>query len=461
MKREELEKLEKPELIEIIMALIERVEKLESRLKMNSTNSSKPPSSDSWTRPKFQMRKSGKEVGGQKGHVGHGLKIIREPDVVLELKPSECTNCNGKLSNVEGLVSDVRYKIDVAIKSTIIKYKQIKAVCPTCSTVNKGKFPETLNSRIQYVESVRAIGALFTNYAMIGYDKTQKIMNDVFGVPIKAGTIVKHTKEFAEKCKPILNEISEKLKNSSILNCDETSVRVNSKKQWLHTASNNYATYNTVNEKRGKDGTDDNGILKDFQGTVVHDCWITYFSYKNCSHALCNAHLLRELQGVIDNTQQDWARQMQKLIREMKNVVDRYKETCKTGLSYYYNKKFALEYDRILTLGLTENPLTEVKKKRGKPRCLLDRFIKYQTEICRFINDFNVPFDNNQAERDIRHTKVKQKSSGGFRSTSGAQNFAKISSIIGTAIKQKLSLFKVFSDIISSEVNSIFIPNIA
>jgi len=331
----------------------------------------------------------------------------------------------------------------------------LEVICPACQTVNVGQFPDGISSRAQYGEGVRGISVLFTHYAMVGYDKTQKILKDVFGIPIRAGTIANHVKEFAHKSKPALHEIAERLKNAAIVHCDETSLRVNGKKQWLHTASNVEATYSTIHPKRGRTGTDDNGVLKEFSGTAVHDCWKSYFSYENCAHALCNAHLLRELQGVVDNTGQVWASEMQKILREMKEVVGCYKENGKDKLSAYYDKKFAKEYDRIIKFGEEENPVT-YEKKRSKPRCLLDRFITYQTEIVRFANDFEVPFDNNQAERDIRNAKVKQKVSGGFRSGDGAKNFGKISSVIGTAIKQGLSAFGAVSGILSGTVVSMF-----
>jgi transposase len=231
---------------------------------------------------------------------------------------------------------------------------------------------------------------------------------------------------------------------------------VNGKKQWLHTASDGDATYNTIHPRRGQEGTDDNGVLKEFAGTAVHDCWKPYFSYENCSHALCNAHLLRELQGVIDNTGQSWASAMQKTLREMKEVVERYKGNDKSELSTYYDKKFAEEYERITRLGEEENPVKEGEKRRSRERCLLDRFITYRAEIVRFSKDFSVPFDNNQAERDIRNAKVKQKVSGGFRSDEGAKNFGSISSVIGTAIKQGLSAFSAVSGILSGAMTSLF-----
>ena len=463
MKREDLEKLSKDELIDLILsmhtqmlALAAKLAELEARLNMDSTNSSMPPSSDRWQKSKPERKKSDKKPGGQPGHKGHGLKIDREPDEIIALKPTKCEQCGADICDIEGSAEDCRYKIDIEVRTVITRYDQLEVVCPVCDTVNIGQYPDGINSRAQYGEGIRGISVLFTHYAMVGYDKTQKLLNDVFGVPIQAGTIANHVKEFAHKSKPVLHEIAERLKSSPVLHCDETSVRVNGKKQWLHTASDGDATYSTIHRRRGQAGTDDNGVLKEFTGKAVHDCWKPYFSYENCMHALCNAHLLRELQGVIDNTGQTWAREMQEILREMKEVVEHYKESDKKGLSAYYDKKFTEEYERIIKLGEEENPVLDGEKKRSKTRCLLDRFIRYRAEIFRFTNDFKVPFDNNQAERDIRSTKVKQKVSGGFRSDEGARNFGKVSSVIGTVLKQGLSAFCVVSGIFSGAMTSLF-----
>jgi len=458
-----LEKLSKDELIDIILAmqdkllaLASRMAELEAQLNMNSTNSSMPPSSDRWKRPQSKRKKSGKKPGGQPGHQGHGLKITGEPDETVQHKPSVCERCGLDLSGAEGIASDSRYAIDVEIRTITTRHDQVKTACPNCGAISAGRFPEGLASRMQYGERVRTVAVLFTHYAMVGYDKTRKLLNDVFGIPTQAGTLVNHAKGFAQKSEPALQEIREKLRKSAILHCDETSARVHGELQWLHNASNNEATYHTVHPKRGAEGTDDNGVLKGFEGTVVHDFWKAYFKYKSCIHALCNAHLLRELQGVIENTGQAWASRMQDLLLAMKKAVDGHKEEGKEGLSGYYRRKFAEAYARIVREGEQEVPVVEGQRKRGKARCLLDRFIAYQKEICRFTEDFEVPFDNNQAERDLRGSKVKQKVSGGFRSGEGAKNFGKASSVIGTAIKQRISAFEAVSGIISGKLSSLF-----
>jgi len=231
---------------------------------------------------------------------------------------------------------------------------------------------------------------------------------------------------------------------------------VNGKNHWLHTAGNSEATYNTVHPKRGCEGTDDNGVLKDFTGVAVHDCLAQYFGYENALHAVCNAHLLRELQGVIENRGYVWASDMQAHLRNMKKAADDFAVDGKSALPDDLLVSFAAEYDRILALGETETPRDTGQTKQSKSRNLLERFIRYRAEITRFTKDFAVPFTNNQAERDIRNAKVKMKVSGGFRSDDGAKNFAKISSVISTAAKQGLSAFKTVSDIFNNSAYSLF-----
>ena len=291
---------------------------------------------------------------------------------------------------------------------------------------------------------------------MVSYDKTQKILQDIFDIPISTGTIVNHVSEFTQKAEPVLNEIPQRLQGESVLNFDETGLYVDGDKQWLHTASSGGATYVTVHPKRGQVGTDDNGVLAGFGGVAVHDCWQAYLKYENCSHALCNAHLLRELQGVVENTGQGWAVWMMDFLRRVKGVVKCCKEAGECELPVGCCEAFVEEYEQIVELGLQENPLVVGVRKRSKTRCLLDRFIVYRGEVLRFVFDFRVPFDNNLAERDIRNVKVKQKVSGGFRSVQGAKNFGKIASIIGTVVKQKKSAYSAISGIFTGTVTSLF-----
>jgi hypothetical protein len=432
-----------------LQIVTQKIIELETKLNLNSKNSSMPPSSDHWKRPQTKHQKTDKKPGAQPRHKGHGLKITRPPDKHITLKPKTCTNCHTDLTTTQSTPTDIRYKIDLQINSTLTKYTQQTTICPTCQTQNLAPFPENLNSTIQYGEGIQTLCVLLTNYANVSYDKTQKILTDVFGIPLSSGTIVNQVEAFAQKTQPYLTEIKTHLINAEVVDFDETGAQVEGKTQWIHNASNTQATYLTIHSKRGQAGIDDNGVLTNFRGVAVHDCWKPYFTYEGCLHALCNGHLLRELLGVEENTAQRWACLMADLLRRFKWFVDQYKEFGLEMLPVECREEFVEEFLAIVGLGELENPLVAGVRKRSKARCLLDRFLVYRGEICRFASDFRVPFDNNLAERDIRGSKVKLKVSGCFRSTLGARNFCYITSIVGTAIKQKKSVFNTICDIIA------------
>ena len=215
---------------------------------------------------------------------------------------------------------------------------------------------------------------------------------------------------------------------------------------WLHTASTGTLTYLEIHKKRGTEAMDEIGILKDFKGTAVHDCLSSYWNY-HCVHALCNTHLLRELAFIDERTGQSWAQEMIELLLEMKGAVDLRRMSNKAFLPKGELSKYIQRYTKIVEAGLIENP--EQLKPEGRPgrakqtkaRLLLLRLHKRKEEYLRFANDFDCPFGNNQAERDFRMAKVKQKVSGCFRSDKGGKNFATIYSFIQTLKKNGVPVF--------------------
>ena len=285
----------------------------------------------------------------------------------------------------------------------------------------------------------RTLCVVLTNYANVSTDKTHKILRDLIGMPISSGTIKNIQREFAGKTDGVIGEIKENLMKSPVLNADETGGRVNGRTQWFHTVSNSKYTLITVHKKRGKEGSESSGVLPGYKGTLVHDCWKPYFGFDKCEHALCCAHLLRELNSQIDKGQK-WAVEMKALLLEMKRVVDSYKDNDKAELSRYYHNKFKSQYDTVLANAKIEI-VPSSERKKSKTENLLIRLEQYRSEITRFTNDFDVPFDNNQAERDIRNIKVNQKVTGGFRTDAGAEDYAKTSSVIGTVVKFGHSVF--------------------
>jgi transposase len=446
---ESYEELTREELIKRVKAMAATIAELKIKLQQNSRNSSKPPSSDGLSKPsvKSLRKKSGKKAGGQKGHKGHGLKITREPDEVIQVAPVKCGECGCALPQGAMSKVDTRYVSDVRIDVTLIRYDIHKGVCPQCGAGTPGTPPPDCKGTVNYGNLVRTLGVVLTQYANVGIDKTHKILRDLLNVPISGGTIHNMMRECASSpatCGTI-GEIKRNLLLSPSLNTDETGGRVCAQPQWFHVASNSRYTLITIHPKRGREGSEAGGVLQEYEGTLVHDCWKPYFGFDKCEHALCCAHLLRELTALVEQGQV-WAEDMIQLLMGMKHAVDRAKENDKTELSRYYHKKFKTRYETILQTAKAEIPPSTTRKK-SKAENILIRLEAYQTEITRFTHDFEVPFDNNQAERDVRNVKVKTKVSGGFRTQAGAENYAKSASVIGTVIKQGISVVHAVRDL--------------
>jgi transposase len=454
MNKKELMGLEKEAMLDILLTVItaqaEEIAELKAQIGQNSGNSGKPPSSDGLKKPTVEPReKSEKKAGGQRGHKGHGLKVDREPNETIKIEPTECSECGASVVDAPMKQSDIKYVYDVEVEVKLTKYEIYETKCPNCGASVRGESPNECVGTVNYGNGLRSMCVVLTQYAHVGIEKTRKILQDLVGLPISAGTIASIQKQFAAKAEGTIEEIKAKLLRSGVLHADETGMRVAGKTEWFHVASNSKYTLVSVHKKRGREGSEAGGVLGEYEGTLVHDCWKPYFGFDKARHALCCAHLLRELTAQTEQGY-EWATDMKSLLLDMKTVVDRFKDNDKTELSRYYRNKFKARYDEILEKAKTEIPPSSTRKK-SKAENLLIRLEDYRTEITRFTADFEIPFDNNQAERDIRNNKVKQKVSGCFRTQDGAENFAKTSSVIGTVVK--------FGHSVINSVRSVFNSN--
>jgi transposase len=440
---------------------------LQARLSKNSRNSGKPPSSDGYNKPKrtTSLRKPGqKQNGGQPGHKGHTLERSENPDHTETHKPDECKNCRTSLEDVSAVGEEERQVYDIpAIRIEVTAHRAEIKICPGCGTENRGEFPENVERGVRYGTGIKTWAAYFGNQHHVPLERTAQIIEDLCGHGISEGSLLKASEELSERVRPSTEATAELLRNAEVLKVDETGLRVKGKLHWLHVASSDLLTHYNVHEKRGKEAMDAAGILSEFEGTMLHDHWKSYFGYKNCCHGLCNAHHLRELKFIGKQYEQAWAGDMADLLLEIKEEVEKLKPD-RDGFRSEEIGNFERRYDEIVNQGFADNPFTPPKeKKRGKvkktpPLNLLTRLRDYKAETLAFMYDFRVPFDNNAAERDVRMMKVKQKVSGCFRTVEGAERFACIRGYISTARKNSQNIFEAIRDAFNGDP---FIPDAA
>ena len=305
---------------------------------------------------------------------------------------------------------------------------------------------------MQYGKSVAVLATLLNTYGAVSLDRIHIILGSLIGVSLSPATILSMVSKCREKIDPILQEIKQLLIKNDVNHYDETGIRVNGKVYWVHNASSTNFTYQTVHQKRGREGIDDNGVLANASGVAVHDFWSPYFKYDNVDHAMCAAHIFREADGVTENNPDHvWAIQFVLLLLRMVAQKERDIAHNKTEASQYHLHKFSQEYDRILDIAEKECPPPEVtKKKRGRPkkgkeRSLIERLLKFKEEVTRFFWDYAVPLTNNPAEQDIRISKIKANVSGSFRTEQGAKDFCGIISYLSTGRKNGITAFEAIT----------------
>jgi transposase len=313
-----------------------------------------------------------------------------------------------------------------------------------------------LNGPIQYGSRIRASLIYLKDYALMPFQRGVELMHDLFGVPLSAGTLANIEQQCSAKLEATVGLIKEHVRGADVGHFDETGMKINGKLHWLHSASTAQGTYYFPHARRGTEAMEAMGILPGFSGVAVHDFWSSYLGYP-CAHALCNAHLLRELTFVWEECHQRWAKRLIDRLLHWKQAVQRAARKGKSGLSRWGILRIEQEYRRIVLRGLMANPPPPAqigqpkrgRRKKSKPRNLLERLRDYSTEVLRFIYDFRVPFENNAAERDLRMMKVQQKISGTFRSLDGAIAFCRIRSYIATSRKMGLNVIESLGSVFS------------
>jgi transposase len=425
-----------------IAVLTARVQQLEGRLSKDSHNSSKPPSSDPPARKPVSLRKkTGKSSGGQKGHPGTTLSFSETPDQILWHRPSLCTACGGTLSEAAEVGSEKRQVWDLPpLRLLVTEHRAVCCVCPTCHTTNPGVFPPSVSQPVQYGPGVLSLGVYLMHYQLLPYARTRQLFFDLLGHAPAEGTLATALATCHGALLEIETAIKDAVARAEVAHLDETSLRVQKRLHWLHVSSTKTLTFYAPHTKRGREALNEIGLLPRLGGVRVHDAWPAYLSYGG-RFALCNAHLLRELIGLFEQTKQTWTQRLRALLLTLKHAKEKAQTCGERGFSLAYLARVVGVYDQIVERGLRQNPAPPLTGKQGRPkkseaRNLLERLDKHKAAVLGFAFDFVVPFDNNLAERDLRMVKVRQKVSGCFRSDDGLKQFCRIRGYLSTMRKQ-------------------------
>jgi transposase len=428
------------ELRTLVAALQGQVAELTARVQASSKNSSRPPSSDGLGRPapKSLRKKTGRRPGRPKGQPGKTLELADRPDRVIRHEPGCCAGCGAGLAGAEEAGIERRQVIDVPpVRPEVTEHQVIGRRCG-CGTITRGRAPDGVRAPVQYGSRISGIGAYLWHGQFLSRDRTCQALGELFGVAASPGAVAAMARRAAGFIAPALAAIITALQAAEVAHFDETGFRVAGKLAWVHSASSGRHVLVTVHPRRGKEAMDAAGILPAFAGVACHDAWAPYDNYQHVAgHALCNAHLLRELAAVTETgTSEDviWARQAAEALLALKDAAGAARAAGHDTIDLAALDLHSRYFRDAAAAGIVLNAARKGGLQR-KRHALAARMRGRQADYLRFANDLRVPFDNNEAEQVIRMSKLRIKVSGCMRSMTGAEIFCAIRSYLATAAR--------------------------
>jgi transposase len=428
---------------------------LKARLAQNSTNSHQPPASDGPAKkvlikpalPKIEGRKK----GGQPGHPGRTLSMVETPDAIIQHGPSQCPQCQAALTGPTQLVAR-RQVFDLPPPRLWVEEHQLLAQTCACGCRTVGQWPQAVAAPVQYGPRLSALSAVWNVDYRLPFAKVQQLWADLTGYGYNPATLSRAQQRLDAAIAPLEAQVRQQLLAAPVCHFDETSLRVEGRLQWLHVACNEAYTLLSVSPGRGQAQLSDSVFLA-CRNWTVHDCYASYLAYGQGQTALCGAHLVRELQALVEQGRA-WAKGLQTLL------LDLYEATRAGPLpwaeGWYWRQQYAhwcgvgdgQELGPLVFWGADGRRLPQ-RAKRTKARSLLDRLMAYQEAILAFAFEVGVPFTNNEAERALRPAKIKQKVSGGFRTQAGARTYARLAGFMATLRKQDRDLLDELTNVLT------------
>ena len=429
--------------------LREEISELRGRLNMNSRNSSKPPSSDGLSKKPGLPKGPPKKSGGQPGHKGDTLRMVERADEVVLHHAGSCPVCEKVFGESDVVEIIGRRQVFDIPEPRLLVTEHRTGLIRCCGHSHCGVFPADVTQPTQYGPRILANCVVLNNDYKVPVEKIGRLGADLWGCKLNAGTILAANARMYAGLEAVEATIKQAILASGTVCFDETGLRAEQKLHWCHTACTALFTHLFVHPKRGKEALNSEySVLKDYTGRAVHDCWPSYFDYKNCLHSLCCAHLLRELLGLAQSGSK-WAVPMHD------HVLAMYRARNKADGPLEDRDYWLRIFHRICRDADEEEPPTQ-KGKKGRPksskgRNLLHRLVNYTDEWFAFAFEQGVPFTNNQAERDIRVVKTKQKVATNFQTLKGARHFARIQAFASTLRKHSMNVFKHFTMVLEGK----------
>jgi len=425
---------------ELVTALQSQVADLAAQVKTTSRNSSKPPSSDGLARPapKSLRGKSGRTPGRPKGQPGVTMELSEHPDRRVRHRPARCGCCGKSLKNAPVAAVERRQVIDIPpVKAVTTEYQMLTVKCG-CGCETKAQAPDGVTAPVQYGPAIMGTAIYLWHGQFLSRDRACQALSDMFGCAPSPGALAAAARKAAGFLAPALAAITRHLIAGEVVHFDETGFRAAGKLAWVHSASQGRFALFTVHAKRGKDGMKAAGVLPHFAGIAVHDAWAPYDTFSNVAgHALCGAHVLRELVAVTETgtaLDRTWAQQAADALLALNEAAEAARAAGRDATGAETRNKHEDWYRKAAETGIALNAARQGKLQQ-KRHALATRMKDREDDYLRFARDLRVPFTNNAAEQAIRMSKLRIKVSGCMRSMAGAEEFCAIRSYLATAAR--------------------------